>query len=129
MQQVQIKKNAKTLRDMLSKRKMDYVDWYTRYDQASIEENRFIQNALDEVEDCRYELLDVFGDGNCLYYCLILMCRVKKLRVYTSGNMVTRTVVLKMRERLIDCYNKYFSNDEVKNKWFSHILMNILERN
>ena len=77
-----VEEERKYIREMLSKQKMDYVDWYSQYEQASVEENRFIHNCLDEIEHCTYELLDVFGDGNCLYYCLILMCKVKKKGVY-----------------------------------------------
>ena len=124
-----VEEEHKYIRVMLSKRKMDYVDWYSQYERASVEENRFIHNCLDEIEHCEYELLDVFGDGNCLFYCLILMCKVYKRKVYTSGNMATRTAVLKMREALIGYYNQIFSeNDENKQMVFTYPEQHYRER-
>ena len=66
-------KREEEVANALEAKKLHYIDWWSRYNDACLQEERFIGKAINEVEGCDYQLLDVYGDGNCLFYCLLLV--------------------------------------------------------
>ena len=67
--------------------------------------DRFLHKALDRVEHCRHEIFDVFGDGNCLFYCLLLMLKLDNNNILSnSPTVTTKFLVRKLRKQLVDYF-------------------------
>ena len=111
----------KAVFDALEDKKIQYIDWWSRHDDASQQEERFIRNAINKVEGCNYQLIDVFGDGNCLFYCLLLLLRMNGEKLCTHPATLMNTFVMKLRKELYDHYEDHYKDNESKSK--NHLFM------
>ena len=72
----------------------DYVSKV--YDNTLIEqrENQYLNGVLAKIDDIDHRIVDVYGDGNCLYYCLLFVLKVHKIKLKDSRrNSSTKTLM------------------------------------
>ena len=102
--------NSKDVKEMLSLQKMGYVNQSRRSTRLYELENRFVHNALRGVEHCRHEIIDVYGDGNCLFYCLLLQLKLLGRPILKNSDCYN-DVVKSFRKSLRDQYKKFYDGN------------------
>ena len=90
----------------MSKRKVSFVQ--NEMDELVKEkENQYVHSHLEDFKDyLNYEILEVYSDGNCLYYCMLFLLKVNNMTVHELGNLLdtSKNLTEKLRENLRDKY-------------------------
>ena len=98
-------KTEADVKKLLISEKLDFIDWLTRKSRETFYEDRFLHEVLKRVEHCKHEIFDVFGEGNCLFYCLLLMLKLENnTTLSNSPTVTTRYLVAKLRKQLVDYF-------------------------
>ena len=96
----------------------DYVSEEFKDTLIEERENQYLNGVLAKIDDVDHRIVDVYGDGNCLYYCLLFVLRVHKIQLKGSkSNSTTRTLMKLLRSQLQEFYQENFvakDGDRVK---------------
>jgi len=65
-------KDDDEIRTLLKEEKLDFIDFESLRNIVTYHEDRFVHQGVQ----CPHAIFDVYGDGNCLFYSLLLLLRV-----------------------------------------------------
>ena len=91
----------------------DYVSEV--YNNMLIEqrENQYLNGVLAKIDDIDHRIVDVYGDGNCLYYCLLFVLKVHKIKLKDSRrNSSTKTLMKLLQSQLQEFYWENFASED-----------------
>ena len=81
-------KTGADVQALMKELKLDFINWDSRSDRVTQLEDRFLHKALNDI-NCEHEILDVYGDGNCLFYGLLFLLRMKEMTLSNSKTIKT----------------------------------------
>ena len=96
-------------------KKLDYEDKHAPETYAGDLENKFVSHSFHHLQD-EYDsrILDVYGDNNCLYYCLLFYLQVHGMHPDPQNigkNDSTKILINKLRQQLQKFYNDYYDTE------------------
>ena len=96
-------------------KKLDYEDKLAPETYVDHLENKFVSHSFQHLLD-KYDrrILDIYGDGNCLYYCLLFYLQVHGMHPdpQNIGKInSTKILINKLRQQLQKFYNDYYDTE------------------